>query len=48
MRQRNSYGLAGNASQRTNQRPVTGPRRPVTPRGRMVLASSRRRFSPRY
>jgi hypothetical protein len=48
MRQRNAYGLAGTPNTRANIRPVTtGPRRPVTERGRMALESSRRRHQPR-
>jgi hypothetical protein len=47
MRQRNIYGFAGTRTFKPSQQPGSGPRRPVTARGRMVLASSRRRISPR-
>jgi hypothetical protein len=46
MRQRNNYGLVGTTRTNANQRP-SGPRRPVTARGRMVLKSSRRQPGPR-
>ena len=48
MRQRNFYGLAGTANTRSNQRQVTGPRRPVTKRGQMALERSRQRHTPRW
>jgi hypothetical protein len=47
MRQRNIYGFAGTRTLKQAQQPGSGPRRPVTARGRMVLASSRRRVPPR-
>jgi len=47
MRQRNMYGFAGMRTLKPAQQPGPGPRRPVTARGRMALARSRRRLPPR-
>jgi len=44
MRDRNGYGLAGNAPQAKRPLRTGGPtRKPVTARGRAVLENSRRR-----
>jgi hypothetical protein len=45
MRVRNYYGIAGSTAihHRPIQRVETGPRRPITARGRAVLEASRRR-----
>jgi hypothetical protein len=48
MRIRNFYGIVGTGTaQRTGTRTGSGPRRPVTPRGREVLEASRRRITGR-
>jgi hypothetical protein len=49
MRIRNFYGLIGTgASYRSGTtRTGSGPRRPVTPRGRAVMEASRRRTASR-